>query len=222
MLRRTILSLALLAGPGPAMSKTLVDIPAGKRDFADWMREGAWRSKRDQPRGWMIRDGELRLYSAANSVLIGTEKGFPVDLGPTPKLRLRLKVKTVPRGTDLSRKSGDDAAFRAYLAFDKGGGALRPPNTIAYTWTEKEAAGTMIRSAHFSNLFYISIGSGTATRDWSVVERDLAADYRRAFPNDTAVPHLKGLLLKCDSNDTKTSAEASLASIELTAKENRP
>src|SRR4051812_32176577 len=125
------------------------------------------------------------MVSAGNSVLIGTEKGYPVELGRAPRLRLKLTVKTVPRGTDLSRPSGDDAAFRAYLAFDKGGGLIKPPNTIAYAWTEKDPAGTVIRSGHFSNLFYVSLGSGAAPGRWTVVERDLAADYRRAFPKES-------------------------------------
>ena len=125
-------------------------------------------------------------------------------------------MRSVPRGTDLTRKSGDDAALRVYIAFDKGGGLFTPPNTIAYTWTEKEAAGTMIQSAHFSNLLYISIGKGPTPPDkWVVIERDLAADYRLAFPADAELPRLKALMAKCDSNDTKTSAESWLSSVEV-------
>ena len=74
----------------------------------------------------------------------------------------------------------------------------------------------MIQSGHFSNLKYISVGSGpTPGTDWVIVERDVAADYRRAFPGEASLPRLKGLALKCDSNDTKTSAESWLAGVEL-------
>ncbi len=180
------------------------------------MRAEGWQSKRDQPRGWEVGDGVLHLRSDGNSVLIATQKGFPRDIRRTPILRLRLKVLRVPRGTNLSRKNGDDAALRVYVAFDKGGGMFAPPNTIAYAWTEKEEAGTLIASAHFSNLHYISLGKGPTPGDeWIVVERDLAADYRRAFPADRELPRLSGLGLKCDANDTKTSAESFLSAIEV-------
>lgn len=219
MLRACLLS-ALLFSPAAASSSPLISFPAGDADFASWMTAGGWRSKRDEPRGWAIADGRLRLVSVRNSALIGTDKGFPIAIGPTARLRVSLKVKTVPRGTDLSRKSGDDAAFRVYLAFDRGGGIIAPPNTIAYAWTEKDDAGALIPSAYFPNLRYVSLGKGITRQDrWTVVERDLAADYRRAFPNETGLPRLKAVMLKCDSNDTKTAAESALSSIELITEE---
>jgi hypothetical protein len=221
MVRRALLLSALLAFPQAARSAPLLSFPSGRTDFADWMKAGGWQSKRDRPSGWTIEDGALRLVSTRDSVLIGTESGFPLEPGPEPLLRVTLKVTTVPRGTNLSRKAGDDAAFRLYLAFERGGGVIKPPNTLAYAWTEKDDAGTLIRSSYFSNLWYVSLGKGPTRQDrWTVVERDLAADYRRAFPKDASLPRLKGMLLKCDSNDTKTSAESKLASIELTRKEN--
>lgn len=219
MLRAWIL-IAALVPPSSAASAPLLTLPAAKTDFSAWMKAGGWQSKRDRPSGWEISGGSLRLVSEGNSALIGTENGFPLDAGAAPRLRVTLKVKTVPRGSDLSRKSGDDAALRVYVAFDRGGGMLKPPNTIAYAWTEKDEAGTLIRSAHYPNLYYISLGKGPTPQDrWTVAERDLAADYRRAFPNENGLPRLKALMLKCDSNDTKTTAESALASIELTEQE---
>lgn len=216
MVRRARLFATLLLLPASAYSLPLVSIPAGKADFSSWMAEGGWESKRDRPDGWEAGDGAVRLVSEGNSALIGTQRGFPLTVGPAAKLRVTLKVKTVPRGSDLSRKSGDDAAFRLYLAFERGGGLFKPPNTLAYAWTEKDDAGAIIPSAHFPNLFYISLGKGPTPRDhWITVERDLSADYRRVFSKETGLPRLKALMLKCDSNDTKTSAESSLASIEL-------
>lgn len=221
MVRGAFLLSMLLVLPLAARSAPLLSFPSGKTDFSSWMKAGGWQSKRDQPRDWEIADGALNLVSVGNSVLIATARGFPLEPGPAPRLRVTLKVKTVPRGADLSHKSGDDAAFRVYLAFDQGGGLIKPSNTLAYAWTEKDDAGTLIRSAYFSNLYYISLGKGPTRQDqWTVVERDLAADYRRAFPKEAALPRLKALLLKCDSNDTKTSAESKLYEIELIPKEN--
>lgn len=201
------------------MSPTIIPLvffPDAAQEFSAWMRAGGWQSKRNVPRGWEADGDGLRLRSDDNSVLIATKKGFPLDINRTPILHLRLRVLDVPRGTDLSRKSGDDAALRVYAAFDRGGGMFTPPNTIGYTWTEKDDAGTLIASAHFSNLHYISLGKGPTPGDeWVVVERDLAADYRLAFPGDRDLPRLGGLGLKCDANDTRTSAEALLSAVEV-------
>ncbi|MCA8958178.1 MAG: DUF3047 domain-containing protein [Planctomycetes bacterium] len=44
----------------------------------------------------------------------------------------------------------------------------------------------------------------------------MAADYRQAFPRDKrGVPRLTGVLLKCDTNNTETRAEAWVRSVEL-------
>jgi hypothetical protein len=200
-------------GPAGPVPVPLVSFPDAPRPLADWMAAEGWASKREDPGHWSVGSGVLHMAGTGDSVLIGTEKGFPRAVAPGARLRLTLKVATTPRGTDLSRKAGDDAALRLYVAFDKGGGLISPPNTLAYAWTEREAAGTLVRSAHFSNLHYVSLGSGPT--DWVTVECDLAADYRRAFPKETSLPRLKGLLIKSDSNDTKTSAEAWLKSVEL-------
>lgn len=220
MLRGALLVSIFLLAPQAARPSTLLAFPPGKTDLKQWMSAGGWQSKRDDPGRWELADGALRLVSAADSVLIATDRGFPLETASTPRLRLTLMVKTVPNGTELSRKSGDDAALRVYLAFDQGGGFFRPPNTLAYAWTEKDDEGTLIRSSYFSNLWYISLGKGPTRQDqWTVVERDLAADYRRAFPKETSLPRLRGLLLKCDSNDTKTAAESKLSKIELLQRE---
>lgn len=203
--------LALAPALGPLAAVPVAVFPDAPQELSAWMSANGWASKREDPKEWRLEPGVLHMLSHGDSVLIGTERGFP---RPATRLRMTFKVGAVPRGTDLTRNSGDDAAFRVYVAFDKGGGIFSPPNSIAYTWTEREAAGTLIKSGHFSNLFYVSMGSG-ATPGYVTVEADLAADYRRAFPKDAAVPALKGLLLKCDSNDTKTSAEAWLKSVEL-------
>ncbi|MBI5595820.1 MAG: DUF3047 domain-containing protein [Elusimicrobia bacterium] len=198
-------------GPAVAQPVPLAVFPDAPQELRSWMAANDWASKRQEPKDWALEPGVLHMKGSADSVLIGTEKGFPRS---GRRLRFTLKVAATPKGTDLSKKSGDDAAFRAYIAFGRGGGIFSPPNTIAYAWCEKGAAGALVRSAHFSNLAYVCLGSGAT--DWTTVEADLAADYARAFPKDSGgLPALKGLLLKSDSNDTKSTSEAWLRSVEL-------
>jgi len=210
--------------------RPLADFPEQRTEIGPWMKRHGWKSKRNSPRHFELEGGRMHLVSRDDSVLIGTEQGLPLDPAAWPRLRFRLRVDEVPTGTDLTKKAGDDAAFRIYVAFDEGGGWLSPPNTIAYTWTENLAPETLIKSAHYKRLRYLSIGKGLTTgagtedsRDgWVTIERDLLADYRRVFGEEGGqVPDLVGFMLKCDSNNSGTSASAWLAELELVAPERK-
>jgi len=224
-----LVALGLLACLGVVPQETaekvrrLADFPEERTEIGPWMKRHEWTSKRNSPRKFVLEKGRLHLVSDDDSVLIGTEEGLPLDPAAWPRLRFRLRVDEVPTGTDLTKKSGDDAAFRIYVAFDEGGGWLSPPDTIAYTWTEDVAPETLIQSAHYGRVRYLSLGRGITTgvdaRDdgWITIERDLAADYRRAFDAEGKVPDLVGFMLKCDTNDTGSSASAWLMDLELVA-----
>jgi hypothetical protein len=221
----------------PPEVKPLIRIPKEKTSIEKWMKDSDWSSLRDDPKKFEVAGGRLHLVSERDSVMIGTKSGFPIEVKEWPRLRMKLRVDKNPKGMDLSKKSGDDAGFRLYVAFDRGGGLLSPSNTIAYTWTENMAAETCLESPHFKQLRYVSIGAGlTAERKdgkaqakeaaektkqgeepgWIIVERNLVEDYRRAFPADKkGVPPLTGIVLKCDSNNTETSAEAWVSVLEL-------
>ena len=217
---------ANLLAPGSRV-RPLADFPQQRMEIREWMKLHGWKSKRNSPRRFWLADGRMHLVSRDDSVLIGTRKGLPLDPEAWPRLRLRLRVDEIPTGTQLSKKSGDDAAFRVYVAFDRGGGLFSPPNTIAYTWSENLAPETLVQSAHYKRLRYLSIGRGVTTGEhgadsdgWVTVERNLLEDYRRVFGEDGGeVPDLVGIMLKCDSNNTGTAASAWLADLELVSAE---
>lgn len=218
----------------------LADFPRQKMGIEKWMKENGWESMRDDPSRFEVGNGCLHMVSEKDSVMIGTNKGFPLDPHRWPRIRMRLRIGRIPLGTNLSKKSGDDAAFRLYIAFDRGGGLFNPPHTLAYTWTENLAPETLVESPHFKEVRYLSVGRGVTTPDiqreedrigeqaegkpgedpsWRTVERDLLKDYRLAFPEDKEeVPQITGIVLKCDSNNTKTSAEAWLTQWSLSSK----
>ena len=138
-----IAPLLLLVGAGwqepgrpEETTRPLVELPRERVEIRAWMKRHGWKSKRNSPKRFEVGEGRLRLVSRDDSVLIGTQEGLPLDPEDWPRLRFRLRVDEVPTETDLARKSGDDAAFRIYVAFDEGGGWFRPPNTLAYIWTE--------------------------------------------------------------------------------------
>jgi Protein of unknown function (DUF3047) len=227
-----ILTVALWLGGGQATcaqtetpGKFAVTFPQESISIKQWMDDHQWESKRHKPKHFEVGSGRMRLVSKGDSVMIGTTQGFPLDPKRWPRLRLRLRIIQNPPGTDNAKKSGDDSAFRLYVAFDRGKTLFGPPHTIVYLWTEQVDANTLIKSPYFAkNMRYLSIGKGTTASEatdvagWITIERNLVADYRQVFPHDKEeVPVVGGILLKCDSNNTGTSAESWLASIEILA-----
>ena len=72
--------------------------------------------------------------------------------------------------------------------------------------------------------YNLVIGKGTTSGQienedgWVTIDRDILEDYRRVFSAEKAsVPPITGMGLKSDSNDTHTSTEAWLSSLELLA-----
>ncbi len=202
----------------------LLQLPKDSGSLEAWMQQAQWLSKRHRPRHFRVTDSELRMVSDGDSVMLATDTGLPLDPQLFRKLRFELRVNQTPTGTDLSKKAGDDAAFRLYVAFDRGGGLLSQPNTIGYTWAARGKPGTWGVSPHYSSVHWLIVGVGkteesaAATRSeatWVTIERDLIADYHRAFPKDKSVPVIKAIILKCDTNNTKTRAEAWIRCLQL-------
>lgn len=211
------------AQPSPK-TRSLLVLPGKPMSIHDWMRVHGWESQRGNPRRFRVDAKRLFMVSREDSVAIGLRRGFPVDPKKWPRIRVTFRVLRLPTRTDLTRKSGDDAAFRLFVAFDRDKGWFHPPHTIAYAWTENVDPGRVIQSAHFDNVRYVSIGRGAPEKDengearWITIERDLAADYRKVFPAvKKPVPAITAILLKCDSNNTSTSAAAEVSRVELLA-----
>jgi len=186
------------------------------------METHGWERQRGRPHRFRVDQHRLLMVSQDDSVAIGLTRGFPIEPKTWPRVRFKIRIEVLPQGIDLTRKGGDDAAFRLFVAFDRSGGWFSPPHTLAYAWTERTPAGRVIQSAHFDNVRYLSVGCGSPPREedgvagWVVIERDLAADYRKAFPEAPApVPPISGILLKCDSNNTGTTARAAVAEVVL-------
>src|SRR5262249_6393498 len=86
-------------------SRVLGSFPREKVEIGAWMKSNGWESKREDPSRFEVGDGVLHLVSAKDSVMIGTERGFPIDCRTTPWLRVRFRIGKIPTGTNLSKKS---------------------------------------------------------------------------------------------------------------------
>jgi hypothetical protein len=124
---------------------------------------------------------------------------------------------------DNRDKKREDAPLRVLVAFDGDVEALpadekkrfqrartltgrTPPYAVLmYIWTDHVPAGTVIPSAHTSQVKMIAVASGKADLGrWQSVERDLGADYRKAFGGEPGP--LTGVAAMTDTDNTGSHA----------------
>jgi hypothetical protein len=207
------------ADPSPPASavRQVAEFPDDEVPIDTWMKRYGWKVQRGDAARFRVGEARLAMVSDDDTVAIGTQQGFPVRPQEWPIVRFDVQVTALPEGAGLSQTGTDDAAFRLFVAFDRDRGIVSPPHTIAYTWSNDLAPGSVVQSEHFENVRYLVIGRGlTRPGEWVAVERELAADYRKVFPEaEGGVPALSGVLLKCDSNNTGTKAASAVRSIEF-------
>jgi hypothetical protein len=142
-------------------------------------------------------DAVLQIESAtsASSVL------HPVDAASSRATRLRWRWKTsgYPSAKPLGEKRGDDYAARVYVMYDypidrvpvgqrlllRVGRALYgeqlPAATLCYLLDPRAPSGTLLDSPYSSRVKMLVVRSSRETGRWWSEERDLHADFARAF-----------------------------------------
>ena len=140
-----------------------------------------------------------------------------LDLAPPPKLRLRWRWRIDSVATNGSERelSKFDHAARVFVAFDT---FIGPPRTLNYLWANVETPGTMLPHPKSSRAQLIVLESGNAKAgQWITEERDVAADWRRVFP-DKPVPKVVGLGVMTDGDSLGQKLTGAYADIELIGK----
>ena len=129
----------------------------------------------------------------------------------------------------------DDAPLRILVAFDGNksklplkekmtfemanliSGQEMPYATLMYIWSGKSPVDTIITNAHTSRIKMIVVDSGWDNLgQWHQHQRDLAADYKRAYGE--APGEIIGIALLTDTDNTKSETRAFYGDIELVRK----
>jgi Protein of unknown function (DUF3047) len=129
----------------------------------------------------------------------------------------------------------DDAPLRILVAFDGNksklplkekmtfemanliSGQEMPYATLMYIWSGKSPVETIITNAHTSRIKMIVVDSGWDNLgQWHKHQRDLAADYKRAYGE--APGEVIGIALLTDTDNTKSETRAFYGDIELIRK----
>lgn len=145
----------------------------------------------------------------------------------------RLEVPNT--AADLSRKTGDDTAVRVCMSFDLPlaqlpfferqrlqlartvSGERLPAATLCWVWAPNEEPGRVIANAYSARVRYLVLrGRGEATGGWAAESRDVAADFRRAFGDEsTTVPAATAVAVAGDADNTGASSLAYVADLEV-------
>ena len=125
-------------------------------------------------------------------------------------------------GAKLQRKDGDDVALKVCLSFDlplaqvpfidrqvlrlaraKSGEAL-PAATLCWVWATGEAPGSVIDNVYSRRVRVIVLRNATdPLATWLDEQRDVAADFRRAFGDESAeLPPLAAAIVAGDADNT--------------------
>lgn len=145
-----------------------------------------------------------------------------VVLAPGTKLRWRWRLQQPLQGTDLRHREGDDSPLKVCALFDVPlaslsfversllraarslSGERLPAATLCYVWDAGLPAGTLLHNAYTHRLRLIVLDSGEPPPGrWIAHTQDLAADFQRAFPGESAgLPPLQGIAVGADADNT--------------------
>lgn len=138
------------------------------------------------------------------------------------RLRWRWRLDEPLRGADLRRREGDDSPLKVCALFDmpldklgliernllrlaRGAtGEKLPSATLCYVWDNALAPGTLLANAYTARVRIIVVNSGEQRLgQWINHERDLAADFKRAFGEESdTLPPMQAVLVGGDADNT--------------------
>lgn len=151
------------------------------------------------------------------------------------RLRWSWRLERANAAVDLARKAGDDAAAKVCLAFDlplervpfmerqllrvarNQTGEPLPAATLCWVWGHAEARGALLPNPYSGRVRVIVLRNrDDALARWFDEERDVAADWRRAFGEESAeVPPLVAAIVGADADNTGAHSVADVAGLRF-------
>jgi len=175
------------------------------------------------------RDAIAVQAAASASMLRSKVRIEPEDLAG---VRFSWKVPQLIEGADLASREADDSPVRIVLFFEGDRARFSPRDammaelvrtvtgeempfaTLMYVWCNQREPGTVINSPRTARVRTIVVESGTRNLDqWLDYERDIRADYQRAFGE--APGALVGIGIMSDSDNTRSTAQAWYGPVRL-------
>lgn len=230
---------ATLSTPGePSVdiaSSPWAAVPSAFQGYA--RRSGAWEhyvlpGKTPTNFRYIRKDGRdaLAVTAASSASMLRHKVNIaPQDLG---NVRFSWQVPELIGQADMALRDADDSPVRVILAFegDRSRWSARnammselaravtgeemPYATLMYVWCNKREPGTVIHSPRTDRIRKIVLESGPDRLNrWLDYERDIRADYVRAFGE--APGALVGIAIMTDTDNTRSRAQAWYGPVRL-------
>lgn len=178
------------------------------------------------------RDGQWRLHAQARASASMLRRQMAIDAQQIRRLRYSWQVASLISGADLTARDKEDSPVRVVLAFDGDHSQLslknqsmfdlaqlltgeRPPYaTLMYVWENRARPESVIINPRTDRIRKIVAESGSArVGQWLSYERDVVADFRRAFGEEPG--RLIGVAVMTDSDNTRSDIDAWYGDVAL-------
>lgn len=141
---------------------------------------------------------------------------LPLPSGPVAPGRLRWRwrvLSSLTQNTRETERKGDDYAARVFVLFGDGKLA-KGTRTLAYAWAGRQPVGSAYPNPYISDVSTVVLQSGNdRAEEWVVEDRDLKADYERAFGEPAT--DVAAIAILVDTDDTDGTAMAWFDDLEL-------
>lgn len=198
----------------------------------NWTHQPLSKLKRDTVYTLHNENGLSVIKAVANSSASLYVANLKPPASMPATLGWRWKTDALVPGADNRKKELEDAPLRVLIAFDGDRSKLPeveqkrfsraktlsgrdlPYAVLMYIWSEQVAVGTVIPSAHTSQVKMLVVASGTGgLGQWQSLRRNVVEDYRRAYGADPG--RLLGVAVMTDTDNTGTTAVGQYASIQI-------
>lgn len=224
--------LILLAGC--ASQPAAVDAPAAA---GGWQGERQWQHYALPGKSPTVfrhtrldgRDAVAVTADSSASMLRARLRIEPADLG---SVRFSWKVPQLIAQADMALREADDSPVRVILAFEGDRSRFSPRNamlselshtltgepmpyaTLMYVWCNQRPPGTVITNPRTDRIRKLVVESGPGHLNrWLEYERDIRADYERAFGEPPGA--LVGIAIMTDTDNTHSTAKAWYGPVRL-------
>lgn len=177
-------------------------------------------------------DGRTVLRARSQAATSGVVRELRVDPRRHPVLAWRWKTRRLLDKSDLATKSGDDFPARLYVSFDLDAQRLTAPErlqiglarflygervpvaVLCYVWDSRAPRETIAPNAYTDRVrMVVAESGGERLGRWVAHERNVAADFRRAFGLEP--PLIDAVGVSVDTDNTGETAETWFGDVEF-------